>query len=206
MLNKAVKVIERGGVVIYPTETLYAMGCAIRSESAVDRVARFKHRDETKPFPVIIGSREQLSHVAAVEECEATRLMEVFWPGPLSILIPAQKDLPSRLTNSEGLISLRWTPHPDAQALCRMSGTPLLATSANTSGRPAASCSESLEQELIRQADWVLKRPCSDQFRSPSTVVRPLGRDRVLMVREGAIPASRLREAGITVELDTIQN
>jgi L-threonylcarbamoyladenylate synthase len=206
MLNKAVKIIERGGVVIYPTETLYAIGCAIRSESAVERVARFKYRDETKPFPVIVGSREQLSQVTAVEEGDATRLMEAFWPGPLSILVPAQKDLPSRLTNSEGLISLRWTPHPDAQALCRMSGTPLLATSANTSGRAAVSCSESLEQELISQADWVLRRPCSDQFRLPSTVVRPLDRNRVLMVREGAIPASRLREAGIEVELDMSLN
>jgi L-threonylcarbamoyladenylate synthase len=202
MLKKAVKIVERGGVVIYPTETFYAIGCAVRAEEAVRRIAEYKNRDEDKPFPVIIGSREQLSQVAQGEDETSAKLMEIFWPGPLSVLLPARPDLPARLTSSEGLICLRWTPHPDAQVLCRMSGTPLLATSANTSGQPAVSCGESLELELTRQADWVLRRPCSDQFGLPSSVVCPLDGGRVRMVREGAISAQQLREAGFEMESD----
>lgn len=200
MLTEAVEILQQGGVVIYPTETLYAVGCIVRSEDAVRRVAAFKGREEAKPFPVIIGSLEQLAQVAEDERGKTARLMDVFWPGPLSVLLPARSDLPARLTNPEGLVSLRWTPHPEAQKLCLECQSPLVATSANTSGKLAVARSEDLEPELASQADCVLRGPCSDRSGLPSTVVRPLARDRMALVREGAISVQRLREAGFTVE------
>jgi L-threonylcarbamoyladenylate synthase len=199
MLSRAVEILLGGGVVIYPTETLYAVGCLIRSEAAVERIAAFKGRGEVKPFPVIIGTREQLDQ-AAGEGDEAARLMNLFWPGPLSVLLSARPDLPARLTNAEGLISVRWTPHPKAQRLCLECRSPLVATSANTSGRPAVARSCDLEPELADRADGVLSGSCSDGFGLPSTVVRPLSGDRVGLVREGAIPAGRLEEEGFLVE------
>ena len=200
MLTKAVEVLQQGGVVIYPTETLYAVGCSIRSEAAVRRVAAFKGREEAKPFPVIIGSPEQLVQVAEEGGGKAARITDVFWPGPLSVLLPARPDLPARLKNPEGLVSLRWTPHREAQKLCLECQSPLVATSANTSGKPAVARSEELDPELVSQADWVLQGQCSDRSGLPSTVVRPLARDRVALVREGAISVQRLREAGFSVE------
>lgn len=200
MLAKAVEVLQQGGVVIYPTETLYAVGCMIRSEPAVRRVAAFKGREEAKPFPVIIGSLEQLAQVAEEEPGKADRLLEVFWPGPLSVLLPARTDLPARLANPEGLVSLRWTPHSEARKLCLDCQSPLVATSANTSGKPAVAHSDELEPELVSQADWVLQGRCSDGSGLPSTVVRPLAWNRVALVREGAISVQRLHEAGFTVE------
>jgi len=201
MLTEAVTILQQDKVVIYPTETLYALGCRIRSAVGVRRIAALKGREAIKPFPVIIGSREQLTQVAAEAGETAARLMDRFWPGPLSLLLPALPDLPDRLKNPEGLLSLRWTPHPQAQTLCLRCGSPLVATSANTSGRPAAARSEDLEPELVRQVDGVVPGTCSeDSGGVPSTVARPLSENRVGLVREGAIPARRLEEAGFLVE------
>ncbi|MCF8030274.1 MAG: threonylcarbamoyl-AMP synthase [Desulfohalobiaceae bacterium] len=202
MLAEAAKILRRGGVVIYPTETLFAIGCSVRYESAVRRVAACKGRGEAKPFPLIIGSREQLHQAAAGYGDDATRLMEAFWPGGLSLLLPARSDLPSGLISREGLISLRWTSHPDAQFLCRECGSPLVATSANTSGQPAVTRSEDLEPELTSLADGVVRRPCSDHSGQPSTMVRTLGGGRLRLIREGAISARRLRGEGFVLDTD----
>ena len=200
MLAEAAKILQRGGVVIYPTETLFAIGCSVRCESAVRRVAACKGRGEAKPFPLIIGSREQLQQAAAENGEDAARLMKAFWPGGLSILLPARSELPSGLISREGLISLRWTSHPDAQALCCECGSPIVATSANISGQPAVTRSEDLEPELTSLADKVLRLPCSDHSGQPSTMVRPLGGGRLRLIREGTISARRLLDAGFVLE------
>jgi len=202
VLAEAAKILQRGGVVIYPTETLFAIGCSVRCESAVRRVAACKGREEAKPFPLIIGSREQLQQAAAENGEDAARLMKAFWPGGLSILLPARSDLPSGLISRDGLISVRWTSHPDAQFLCHECGSPLVATSANTSGQPAVTRSEDLDPELTSLADGVVRRPCSGHSGLPSTMVRPLGGGRLRLIREGAIPASSLRDEGFVLDTD----
>lgn len=195
-LQTAVEAIRRGGVVIYPTETLYGLGANALLPEAAARVCRLKGRPEDKPLPLVVGSREQAGLVTELEDPDFTRLADLFWPGPLSIIVPARRGLAPQVKDAAGFSSLRWTAHATAAALCLGSGAPLIATSANLSGRPAAARPEELDPALLAEVDAaVLERPWPAGGLA-STVVRLLGRGRLEILRSGAVPAQALLEAG----------
>ena len=137
-LSAAVAALERGEVVVYPTETLYGLGADALNVAAVDKVFQLKGRDPCNPIPVLVADREMLG--ALVEEIPALaeKLMARFWPGPLTLVLPARTDLPRPLLNSSGGIGVRISSAPAATALVRELGRPLTATSANPSGQPPA--------------------------------------------------------------------
>lgn len=192
-------VIRAGGAVVYPTETLYALGCSALNEAACLKVAQIKGRPESKPLPLIIGNAEQLYLAAADVTGDVRRLAEVFWPGPLSILVPAAKGLAPQVMDSRGMTSVRVTPHPVAEALCLDLGAPLVATSANLSGWPPAERFAEVNQELLAQADAALDSGPEPKGGPPSTVVEPLGDGALLLIREGAVPATALEQAGFAL-------
>lgn len=195
MLDRAAEILIGKGVLIYPTETLYAIGCDAFSRAAAHRVAQSKGRGEDKPFPVVIGGREQLDRIAQ-EPDWVSHLLDVFWPGPLSVLLPARRNLPAGLASREGLVSVRWSPHPVVRDLCLRSGLVLVATSANRSGQPAVVKAEDLDPGLVREVDLVLEGEIGSLAGVPSSVVLPLSPARLRLEREGAISAGQLQEAG----------
>ncbi len=195
-LQAAVEAIRRGGVVIYPTETLYGLGANALQPEAAARVCRLKGRPESKPLPLVVGSREQVGLVTDLEDADFIRLADIFWPGPLSIIVPARPELAPQVQDAAGFSSLRWTAHATAATLCLESGAPLIATSANLSGRPAAARPEELDPVLLAEVDAaVLDRPWPAGGPA-STVVRLLGAGRLEILRDGAVPAQALTDAG----------
>ena len=196
VLHRTVQALLQQGVVIYPTETLYALGCAPRSLSAIDRVLVLKGRPKGKPLPVIIGDMDQISQVCTQVRTEVWDLAESLWPGPLSILLPGRRDLSKDLKDAGGWISVRWTPHPLARELCRQAGGPLVATSANLSGHQPAARPEDLDQDLVDQVDALLPGPPLPGGGLPSTVVRIRGRTSLEILRQGAISMPRLQTLG----------
>lgn len=215
-LALAVKAVVRGELVVYPTETLYALGVDIRSEDAVQRVFRAKGRPQGKPLPVLIGAPDQLAMVTDHRDALLDRLIRDFWPGPLSILVPARPGLSPLLQDPRGFVAVRWTSHPTAQALAVQSSTPLTATSANTSGRPAASHPEDLDPELAAAftsdassspssssndrsnslKGLIVRQPPYPAGGAPSTVIRIQSDGRLEIVRLGAIDLEQLQRAG----------
>ncbi|PTN34119.1 L-threonylcarbamoyladenylate synthase [Desulfonatronum sp. SC1] len=215
-LALAVEAITRGALVVYPTETLYALGADIRSPDAVLRVFRAKGRPQGKPLPVLIGAPDQLAMVTDHRDHLLDRLAQDFWPGPLSILVPARTGLSPLLQDQHGFIAVRWSSHPTAQTLAVQSSTPLTATSANTSGRPAASRPEHLDPELTKtliseapsslspssdeaanhNKSMILRQPPYPAGGAPSTVVRILPDGRLKIFRLGAIGFEQLQQAG----------
>lgn len=194
-----VEAILSGGVVVYPTETLYAIGCDATNPAASRRIAEIKARPSNKPLPILVGSMSMLEKAALNVSDEVVRLAEMFWPGPLSVLIESQEHLAPEVRDEQGFTSMRWTPHPLATRLCRELGAPLVATSANISGRPAVARPDDLDPELLDLVDEsMLERPWPGGG-DPSTLVRPLGGGRLAVLRLGAISMQDLQEKGFTV-------
>ena len=126
----------------------------------------------------------------------ALALMEIFWPGSLSVIVPARPGLPGQLQDASGGISLRLTPHPQARELCLRVGSPLAATSANVSGDPAVSTLSGLSAAVCLGADYVLAGDPGPGGGRASTVVKPVAGRRVILFREGAVTVEQIVSAG----------
>lgn len=197
--QEAVDIIRTGGVLVYPTETLFAIGADAMDERAANRVARIKGRPVSKPLPLIIGSIDQLDLVAEFVSPELLKLANEFWPGPLSILVKAREELPSAVKDSRGYTSVRWTEHPYAAELCLKAHTPLIATSANMSGKPGTGVVRELDKVLTIMVEGVYNPVPGPKGGEPSTVVEPLKGGRVKIFRDGVVTRSRLVAAGFVI-------
>ena len=137
-LSDAVSVLRAGGLIVFPTETLYGLGADALNYTAVEKVFQLKGRDPNNPFPVLISDRAMLESLVAEISPLAEKLMAHFWPGPLTLVLPARAELPRLLVNATGGIGVRISNQPIATELVRTLGRPLTATSANPSGQPGA--------------------------------------------------------------------
>ncbi len=117
-----VEVLRNGGLAVYPTETLYAVGCRADMAESVRAVSVLKARPQAKPLPLVIGGMDELAGVCGEVGPVTRKLMDRFWPGPLSILVPAVESLAPGVSDDLGRTSVRWTDHPVAAQLCTMVG------------------------------------------------------------------------------------
>ena len=210
-LQEAVACLRGGHALIFPTETFYGLGCLATDSVAVARVYQLKRRPVHKPLPLLAASVEQVRAVACLEAMPEA--LAAFWPGPLTVLLPARPALPAALVNERGQVAVRVTPHPVAAALALGAGGPLTASSANLNGRQPVCRVEQLDPELLAALEHQGQMPCvltlgpSPQGGEPSTLVEPLADGentgprsrRLRMVRAGAVSAQALEAAGFTV-------
>jgi len=182
-------VIRDGGLIAVPTETYYGLGASPFDAAAVDRLLAIKNREDGKPILVLIGDITQLSLMITDMPRIGHILAEAFWPGALTILLPAHPSLPLNLTAGSGLVGVRLSSYAPLAELLRQAG-PVTGTSANRSGHPPATTAEQVQQELGHEVDMIL-----DGGRTagglPSTVVDV--REPVRLVRDGAIPRQTIR-------------
>ncbi len=191
-VSAAAAVLRRGGVVAYPTETFYALGALARDAAAVDRIARAKGRPDGKPLPLLAADREEVEEVADLGAV-AARLAERFWPGPLTLVLPARRGLASAVTAGTGTVGIRVPGAEVARALARAAGGALVSTSANLAGAPAPETAGALAAELRARLDHVLDGgPAPGGL--PSTVVA-IAADGIRLVRAGAVPLEALERA-----------
>jgi len=132
----------------------------------------------------------------------AMELMQRFWPGSLSIIVPARSGLPSQLLDGRGFVSVRLTPHPQARELCLLAGSPLAATSANVSGDPAVSDVGKLSPAVCLGAEYVLAGNPQPAGGLASTVLRPSGGRTAVLYRVGAVGEEALESLGIVLASD----
>ncbi|MDR2893133.1 MAG: L-threonylcarbamoyladenylate synthase [Deltaproteobacteria bacterium] len=209
-LKEAAEAVRRGGLLVYPTETYYAVGCSALDAAAIHRVFGAKRRGHGLPLPVIIGSLDQLSLVAGPLSPQAEELIrelaEKFWPGPLSILVPAGEAVPPELCAGTGRVAVRLSSHAEAAGLCLTAGCPLVSSSANISGRPPVVEPADLDPELTTAVDGGLYDPLPRPSGGlPSTIVEiyqePSRSDRIglRVLRAGAVSVADLRDQGFLV-------
>jgi L-threonylcarbamoyladenylate synthase len=188
----AVEVLRAGGVIAYPTETLYGLGADALNPDAVLRVYEIKGRHSRQALPVIVADREMLAQVASRIPPAAIRLAETFWPGPLTLVLPARRDLPAALLGGGDTIAVRVSGSLLCCELSRMLGRPVTATSANLSGEPDLRTAEEIEQVLGDRVDLILDAGPARGTR-PSTVVDCSG-EKLRILRVGVIPPEELKE------------
>lgn len=155
-LEGVARSLLRGGLVIFPTETLYALGAHCMHEPALERIYRLKGRPQGLPLLCLVSGVESSDVLVQEVRAEARLLMERFWPGPLTLVLPARSGIPGQLVGPGGGVGVRWSPNPLAQALVSMVGAPVVGTSANLSGQPAAATLEEIPRSILDEADAVL--------------------------------------------------
>lgn len=201
-----------GGLVLYPTETYYALGCLANDNAAVENIYKVKDRQKSHPLPMVAANREQVSQLCSLDAIPS-RLFR-FWPGPLTLLLPCRphSGLAPQLANHEGRVAIRVSPHPLVNRLCTATRFPLTASSANISGCPPARKAEQLADALLQRlrehapGSGVLASETVQDVPAgglPSTIVRPLDGNRLLVLRQGAIPPGALQAAGFTCIMET---
>lgn len=196
-----IKAMENGQVIIYPTETLYALGCDGYNADACDTIIDIKARPASKPLPMIIGGVNMLGMVTDERPPALEQLASAFWPGPLSILVKALPELPSQVSDENGYTSVRWSGHAFASELSRRLRRPIVSTSANLSGKPPVALPEDLDPELLAMAGAVYDDPPWPKGGLASTVIRVLSATRLEVIREGAVSVKMLCDKGFSVTL-----
>jgi L-threonylcarbamoyladenylate synthase len=185
------RVLAAQGVIALPTETYYGLAVRPIQEPALRRLIELKGRPPNKPILVLIGHRDQLAGLVDSIPPAAAVLMELFWPGALTIVFPAAPGLSPLLTAGTGTIGIRLSPLVPLRRLLEQTG-PLTGTSANRSSEPSLDRAGEVERTLGGAVDVIL-----DGGRTPgwlaSTVID--ARDRPRVIRAGALPVERIREA-----------
>lgn len=188
--------LRAGGAVIFPTDTLYGLGVDPRSETGLDRLFAAKGRDRGKPIPLLLSEGGQVGRWTRHVPPAASRLMGRFWPGALTLVLPANPGVHPSVTGGGTTVGLRVPDHPVPRALAALLSGAITGTSANRSGNPGAwRSAEEIVQEFTGAVDWVLwgGGAAGDARRdavgnSPgSTVVRMID-DRPVLLREGVLP------------------
>lgn len=191
--------LQRGGLVIYPTETLYALGCLATLHPAVERVYAAKGRPADKPLPLIIADWDMAGRFLRLDG-PGLALARKFWPGPLSIVTQVDSSISPLAKDQAGRSAVRMTPHVIAARLCQEAGAPLVSSSANRSGHPPVSRPGDLDPELVRQSGaLVLDATPWPEGGAPSTLVRMLDGNAVQVLRAGAISTQEIVSCGFEV-------
>jgi L-threonylcarbamoyladenylate synthase len=164
-IGEAARVVRAGGLVAYPTEAVYGLGCLPESSAAVARLLEIKGRSLTKGFIVIAATLEQLAPLAEIPGPPRREEIVASWPGPVTWTLPARADTPAWLTGGRSTIAVRVTAHPMARALCVRVGAALISTSANRSGRPPLRHALAVRRQFGRQIDFVVAGPVGPRAR-----------------------------------------
>ncbi len=190
-LEKGVSILKDGGVVAFPTDTVYGLGASIGINSAVERVYRVKERPRHMALPLLLANLSQLDNVARSVPPSARLLAENFWPGPLTLVLFKADSVPDIVTGGSKSVAVRIPAHPIPTALARGVGTAIVGTSANLSGQPSALTAEEARAQLGDKVDLIIDGECPKG--KESTIV-DLTREKPIILRPGALSREELRQ------------
>lgn len=189
-VSEAGKAIRQGGIVAFPTETFYGLGVRYDDISALKRLYDLKQRPKEKAMPLIIGSREALGLVASSVSSIEEELIKRFWPGPLTILFTAKKELSEFVSADTGSVAVRIPGRSFALDMIQSLPFPVTSTSANISGMPAADSPDDVVKYFDGRLDLLIdggKTPGG----MPSTIVA-VKDEQITILRKGAVPAEEI--------------
>ena len=193
LIRRAVVVLQAGGVVAFPTETFYGLAADAMNGDAIERIFAIKGRAFSNPIALIAGDKSGIGALVAEIPAAAQRLMQAFWPGPLTLLFSASFRISPRLTAGTGKIGIRVSSHPIAAGLARRLDGPITATSANLSGAPECSTAAEVLANLGDCVDLVIDGGATPG--GQGSTLFDITSDPPACLREGAISRLIIQEA-----------
>lgn len=198
-LGAAARALRAGGVVAFPTDTVYGLGCNALNPVAAVRIFEIKRRPRHMALPVLIAGREQLAMAARAVPQVAEVLMDRFWPGALTLVLPRQQAIPDIVTARSDCVAVRLPDHSVPVFLARSLGAPLVGTSANVHGMPVCRTAEEVRRQLGDEVDLIVDGGETPGGKESTVVAFKNGMPNI--VREGAILSDTIinacREAGL---------
>lgn len=181
-------IIRSGGVVLYPTETVYGLGADVCNIDAIMKISSIKKRDPQQPISIAVSSINMLNSVAYLDNA-SKNFINRFLPGPITVIVPKKTHIPDVLTGGSDLIGIRWPDQIHTIQLIESVGRPVTSTSANTSGKTAPSKLDVVEKEILKSVDYILDGgDCG--YGEPSTIVDLVHRK---ILRKGALIENIIR-------------
>jgi L-threonylcarbamoyladenylate synthase len=190
-IERAAEILRAGGTVAFPTETVYGLGAHALDAEAVEKIFAAKQRPAWDPLIVHIGDRAMLSRVAREVPENAERLMDVFWPGPLTLLLPKSAGVPDVVTAGLPRVGLRMPAHTIAQALLRAAAIPIAAPSANTFGRTSPTRADHVAEDLDGRIDAILDG--GETTHGVESTVADVHEDGCVIYRPGVVTLEQMR-------------
>jgi len=183
-IREAAKVIMSGGVIIFPTETVYGIACSPFKKKAVERIFKLKGRNWNKPLAVIVENFKQVKTLTKNLSPKAKEIMSRYWPGPLTLVLNKSSEIPAYVTARLKKVGIRMPDHPISKELIRTCGIPLVATSANISGSADPKTARQALKQLI-DVDLLIDGGRT-QVGKASTVIDATGK-KVKILRKGPL-------------------
>lgn len=168
-IDHAARIIVAGGIVAYPTEAVYGLGCLPDDDDALARIVLLKRREARKGLIVVAASTEQLTQYAELPGGRLGDEMRASWPGPVTWIVPVSRPLSPLLTGGRDTIAVRVSDHPIVRCLCHRVGGPIVSTSANPAGKRPARSALGVRRAFGTRIDFVLAGPLGNRDR-PSEI------------------------------------
>jgi len=184
-IERAVECLKSGGIIAYPTGTVYGIGCDLTNKKAIEKVYRIKGIDSKKPLSFLCFDLSDLARYARVDDA-AYRIMKRLIPGPYTFILEATKEVPRLVQSKRNTVGIRVPDHPVAQSLLKGLGNPIISTSANHNGQILADPTAIAEH--FKDLDMVLD--AGDASNTPSTILMILENGEIEVLREGAGPVT----------------
>tara|TARA_B100001123_G_scaffold54584_1_gene57745 strand:+ start:4435 stop:5079 length:645 start_codon:yes stop_codon:yes gene_type:complete len=189
-IELGVDILAKGGLLAYPTDTVYGLGADFSNEMAVKKVVSVKKRKETMGLPLLLSKSEMLPIVTQNISPMAWTLMENFWPGPLTLVLQKTKDVSHVVSGGRPTVAVRVPDHPVPRVLSEWLGRPIVGTSANITGSPSAESGAQAASQIGELVDLVIEG--SSFGRLESTIVDFTDKYPKIL-RQGAVPAEELQ-------------
>ncbi|MGN0135675.1 L-threonylcarbamoyladenylate synthase [Anaerotignum sp.] len=200
VIQTAAKILQEGGLVAFPTETVYGLGGNGLDGSACEKIYLAKGRPSDNPLILHISEFEELNAIVREISPAAKKLMDAFWPGPLTMVFPKADIVPAKATGGLDTVAVRFPSHPVARAIIRAAGLPIAAPSANSSGKPSPTRASHVEYDLNGKIDMIVDGGAAE-WGLESTIVDVSG-DVPMILRPGAVTKEMMEEVVGTVEID----
>lgn len=198
VLTRAAGIVVRGGVIAYPTETIYGLGADATNEQAINRIYDIKGRDFNNPVSVIIGEARDLYPLVREISASAQKLMDAFWPGPLTIIFEAADGVSPLLTAGTGKIGIRLSGHHGARQIALKAGKPLTATSANLAGAPECVDAKAVLDQIGDKIDAVVD--LGKTAGAPASTIIDVTGLKAVILRAGGITREKIiRKTGLNL-------
>ena len=194
-LKRAAEILRSGGTVALPTETVYGLGANALNASAIEKIFEAKERPSWDPLIVHISDTEMLQRVTSSLPASAEKLIDAFWPGPLTLLLPKNDAVPDAVTAGRPRVGVRMPQHPVAHALIREAGVPIAAPSANRFGRTSPTSAQHVAEDLDGRIDAILDS--GETTHGLESTVIDACEEPCVVYRPGVISLEQIRAAGV---------